>query len=119
MNHKSLPACFGDQITSYRMAYKDIKRFKTKSVPALVRLAYEVYTRHAEQLRTIARSTRKRNVPDVVFAATLYAHFLERYGLPEIADANMVGLAAALVAHRHKDQRLENFAKFCFSYNSY
>jgi len=114
MNHKSLPACFGDQITSYRMAYKDIKRFKTKSVPALVRLACEVYTRHAEQLRAIARSTRKRNVPDVVFAATLYAHFLERYGLPEIADANMVGLAAALVAHRHKDQRLESFAQFCF-----
>jgi hypothetical protein len=117
IDHNALPAAFGSQITSFRMAYKDIKRFKTKSIPALVRLSFEVYAKHCELHRMDHKSkkhAKKKYSPDKIFSGTLYAHFLERYGLPEIADANMVGLAAALVSNRHEDPRLDAFAKFCF-----
>lgn len=113
IDHKALPPAFGSQITSFRMAYKDIKRFKTKSVPALVRLAFEVYAKHAIIYKR-KKGTKKKRIADKIFSMTLYAHFLERYGLPEIADANMVGLASNLVENRHKDPRLDAFAKFCF-----
>ena len=131
----ALPSCFGEQITSFRMAYKDIKRFKAKSVPVLERLANDVYARHAETHRSnISRnngssnsSKRKkntngatphvkkhRNKVDTTFAKTVYNFFLERFGLPEIADANMVGLASALLKHRTESSKLDKFAKFCF-----
>lgn len=132
---ESLPESIGQQITSFRIAYTDLMRFMNKSATAISRLAHEVYVKHAEihrsdrmkhrlnnngtsgrlnQSNRIKALKQKRNQPDNAFAKTLYDHFLEKYGLPEIADANMVGLSSALVKHRYEDSRLDIFAKFCF-----
>ncbi len=141
----ALPAVFSAQITSFRMSYKDIKRFKSRKVPALLRLASDIYPIHANLSRTAESGGRKsgktrgrrgsggrrngsspqrgrdgrggngsESNTDKVFAATIYAYFLEKYGLPEIADANMVGLAAALITKRHDHPRLDAFSRFAF-----
>ena len=138
IDSRALPAVFAAQITSFRMSYKDIKRFKSRKVPALLRLASDIYPIHADLRKSTDHGGRKSsktrgrrtssspqrghdsrgNVSeakkDKVFAATIYTYFLEKYGLPEIADANMVGLAAALITKRHDHPRLDAFSRFAF-----
>ena len=122
-----LPHAFSSQLTSLRMAYKDIKRIRTKSLAALLRLSSDIFLQHAliSQISNIQKNSfgnesaqtemELRGMhPDLTFAKSVYAYFLKKYGLPEIADANMVGLASALVKQRHKHPRLDAFARMCF-----
>ena len=125
-SHNCMPRIFGAQMTSFRMAYKDIKRMRSKKPPALLRIASDIFVLHASIFKNKhtqhgARQSRAAGSAafslqqDTAFAKTVYMYFLEKYGLPEIADANMVGLASALVKHRHDHPRLNAFARMCFN----
>ena len=47
-------------------------------------------------------------------AETLYARFLNKFGLPSIADVNMVSFALSLSVTRDTCKRVEAFAQFAF-----
>ena len=120
-----LPKEYAAQITSFRMEFKDIKRMHSKKPQALLRIASDIFVLHASSFKSKqerpwgyngkGQSEQISLQQDTLFAKTVYIYFLEKYGLPEIADANMIGLASALVKYRDDHPRLDAFARMCFN----
>ena len=106
-----LPASFAMHITSWKMKSEALKRYGKKSKKNLEKFIGEIVQEYGRSLQE-ERANGKRIVGGL--AGFIYEYYLNKFGLPAIADANMVLLAASIHKYRGQSARINYFAKFAF-----
>ena len=56
---------------------------------------------------------------DDTLAEFIHSKFLNRFGLPAIADVNMVAFALLLEKYRNRNERIHLFTQFAFNESSH
>ncbi len=109
VNNKAFPPSFTFSISSTRFNAQDFTRASTKNLNHTLQ---EIAALYPEYYNTEINQSLKKREP---FASFVYSHYLASFGLPKIADVNLMGLVAATIARRSDNERVETFGKFFLS----
>jgi hypothetical protein len=105
----AFPPSFDFEVASSRIPAGDFLRASTKPLHALLKVISELIP---EYLRSEILALSEKQQAPASFASFVYNHFLAHFGLPKIADVNLLGLVASVLSMKGEHARISHFAQF-------
>ncbi len=106
VNKKSYPPSFNFSISSTRFNAQDFTRAASKNLNHTLQEIAGIYPEYYHTEINQSNKTRES------FSSFVYSHYLANFGLPKIADVNLMGLVAATLAQQSTNKRVETFGQF-------